>query len=319
VYIINTWDTYNQNDYKGGEHKLLNKDGLTEEEFLKSYNPGNYERPSLTVDMVLFTLDDEEEMDLKKVPEKKLKVLLIKRKDHPYMGCFAIPGGFVDINENIESAVYRELKEETNIDNVYLEQLYTWGEVKRDPRMRVVSTSYMALVNKEDINPKAGDDAEEVDWFDISKKVISSEELKVISEIKLENIKRNISIVYEITENVEVKGYNKTSTYDIKLVKGEKPLAFDHIRILNYSLERMRNKVQYTTIAFSLLPRLFTLMELQQVYELLLGRELTKQNFRRWITPMVTKTDKVKKNRAYRPSALYKLNESYIVNEIKNI
>ncbi|MDS0528026.1 NUDIX hydrolase [Clostridium sp. SHJSY1] len=298
---------------------MLNKNGLTEEEFLKNYNPGNYERPSLTVDMVLFTLDDEEENDIKKVPEKKLKVLLIRRKDHPFMGCYAIPGGFVDIKENIESAVYRELKEETNIDNVYLEQLYTWGEVNRDPRMRVVSTSYMALVNKEDINPKAGDDADEVEWFDISKKIINSQELKVISQIKLENKKRNISITYEITENIEVKGYNKTSTYDTKLVKGEKPLAFDHIQILNYSLERMRNKVQYTTIAFSLLPRLFTLMELQQVYELLLGRELTKQNFRRWITPMVTKTDEVKKHRAHRPSALYKLNESYIINEINNI
>lgn len=298
---------------------MLNKNGLTEEEFLKNYNPGNYERPSLTVDMVLFTLDDEEENDIKKVPEKKLKVLLIRRKDHPFIGCYAIPGGFVDIKEDIESAVYRELKEETNIDNVYLEQLYTWGEVKRDPRMRVVSTSYMALVNKEDINPKAGDDAEEVEWFDISKKIINSQESKVISEIKLENKRRNISIAYEITENIEVKGYNKTSKYDIKLIKGEKPLAFDHIQILNYSLERMRNKVQYTTIAFSLLPRVFTLMELQQVYELLLGRELTKQNFRRWITPMVTKTDEVKKNRAHRPSALYKLNESYIINEINNI
>ncbi|MBD7910646.1 NUDIX hydrolase [Clostridium sp. Sa3CVN1] len=269
--------------------------------------------------MVLFTLDDEEEMDLKKVPEKKLKVLLIKRKDHPFMGCYAIPGGFVDINESIENAVYRELKEETNIDNVYLEQLYTWGEVNRDPRMRVVSTSYMALVNKDDISPKAGDDAEEVDWFDISKKIIKTEDLKVISEIKLENAKRNIIIIYEITEIIEVKGYNKTSKYDIKLVKGERALAFDHIKILNYSLERMRNKVQYTTIAFSLLPKYFTLMELQQVYELLLGRELTKQNFRRWINPMVTKTDKVKKNRAYRPSALYELNRSYIIDEIKNI
>lgn len=298
---------------------MLNKNGLTEEEFLKSYNPGNYERPSLTVDMVLFTLDDEEENDIKKVPEKKLKVLLIRRKDHPFIGCYAIPGGFVDIKEDIESAVYRELKEETNIDNVYLEQLYTWGEVDRDPRMRVVSTSYMALVNKEDINPKAGDDAEEVEWFDISKKIINSQESKIISEIKLENKRRNISIIYELTENIEVKGYNKTSKYDIKLIKGEKPLAFDHIQILNYSLERMRNKVQYTTIAFSLLPRVFTLMELQQVYELLLGRELTKQNFRRWITPMVTKTDEVKKNRAHRPSALYKLNESYIINEINNI
>ena len=81
----------------------------------------------------------------------------------------------------------------------------------------------------------------------------------------------------------------------------------------------MRNKVQYTPIAFSLLPECFTLTELQQVYELLLGRKLTKQNFRRWVTPMVTKTEMVRSNRAYRPSSLYKLNKAYIVDEINNI
>ena len=292
---------------------------VTEEEFLKNYKPYNYERPSLTVDMILFTLDDEEEKDLKKVPEKVLKVLLIKRKNHPFKNCWAIPGGFVDINENIEDAVYRELKEETNIDNVYLEQLYTWGDVNRDPRMRVVSTSYMALVNKENINVKAGDDAADAAWFTIKKKIIKTEDTKIISQIILENATEDIKIVYEITENIEIKGYNKNSKFEIKLIEGDRGLAFDHVKILNYSLERMRNKVQYTTIAFSLLPKEFTLMELQQVYELLLGRTLVKQNFRRWISPMVSKTDKVKSNRAYRPSSLYILNKSYIINEIKNI
>lgn len=298
---------------------MKNKDGLTEEEFLKNYKPGNYERPSLTVDMVLFTLGDEEEEDIKKVPEKVLKVLLIKRNNHPFINCWAIPGGFVDINENIEEAVYRELKEETNIDNVYLEQLYTWGDVKRDPRMRVVSTSYMALVNKDDINARAGDDAADVAWFNIKKVIKSAEDSKIVSHIILENKEQNIKIVYEITEHMEIKGYNKNSTFDIKLIEGERGIAFDHIKILNYSLERMRNKVQYTTIAFSLLPKEFTLMELQQVYELLLGRQLVKQNFRRWINPMVSKTDNVKSNRAYRPSSLYTLNKTYILEEIKNI
>jgi len=286
---------------------------------LKNYKPGNYERPSVTVDMVLFTLDDQEQEDLKKVPEKVLKVLLIKRKNHPFINCWALPGGFVDINESIEEAVYRELKEETNIDNVYLEQLYTWGDVKRDPRMRVISSSYMALVNKDDINAKAGDDASEVAWFNIKKVLKSTEDLKIVSHIILENKEQNIKIVYEMIENMQIKGYNKNSTFEIKLLEGESGLAFDHIKILNYSLERMRNKVQYTTIAFSLLPKEFTLMEVQQVYELLLGRQLVKQNFRRWINPMVSKTGNVKSNRAYRPSSLYKLNENYILEEIKNI
>lgn len=136
--------------------ELRNKDGLTEKEFLERYKPGDYERPSVTVDMLLFTVDNKEQEDYRKLPEKELKLLLIKRKDHPYMGKWAIPGGFVDINEAVETAVYRELKEETNIDNVYMEQLYTFGDEeddkygrkKRDPRMRVISVSHMALVSK---------------------------------------------------------------------------------------------------------------------------------------------------------------------------
>ena len=185
--------------------------------------------------------------------------------------------------------------------------------------MRVVSTSYMALVNKDDINARAGDDAADVAWFNIKKVLKSAEDFKIVSHIILENKEQNIKIVYEITEHMEIKGYNKNSTFDIKLIEGERGIAFDHIKILNYSLERMRNKVQYTTIAFSLLPKEFTLMELQQVYELLLGRQLVKQNFRRWINPMVSKTGNVKSNRAYRPSSLYTLNKTYILEEIKNI
>ena len=81
------------------------------------YKPGNYERPSVTVDMLLFTVVEKEVEDIRKLNEKELKVLLIKRKDHPYIGQWAIPGGFVGIDESLEDAAYRELKEETNVDS----------------------------------------------------------------------------------------------------------------------------------------------------------------------------------------------------------
>ncbi|SHK49185.1 NUDIX domain-containing protein [Clostridium cavendishii DSM 21758] len=301
----------------------LNKDGLNEKEFFKNYSPSNYERPSLTVDMLLFTLGEREVKKINRLPEKELKVLLIKRKEHPFIGSYAIPGGFVGINESIEDAVYRELKEETDIGNVYLEQLYTWGDVNRDPRMRVVSTSYMALVNENNIKPKAGTDAEDVAWFSIKRQVVSSKELddgRYINtyKITLLNEDKELTIEYLINEEIMKEGFNKRVKYEYNLLT-EESIGFDHIKIINYALERIKNKVQYTPIAFSLLPELFTLTELQQVYEIILERSLIKPNFRRWVSKMVEETEETKKDGAYRPSKLFRLKNESIIEDLINI
>ena len=304
---------------------IKNIDGLTELEFLSNYNSSKYEKPSVTVDMLSFTLDEIRSEDIKRLPEKELKILLIKRKDHPFLGTWAIPGGFVNINESVDDAAYRELKEETNIDNIYMEQLYTWGDVNRDPRMRVVSTSYMALVNKQGLKEKAGDDASDLAWFSISKEL--SREYKapngdIIKNyiLSLISTEKHINIIYAITEINSFIGFNKRVTYNFEIKeRSNSKLAFDHVEILSYALERMSNKVQYTTIAFSLLPETFTLTELQQVYELLLGRELTKPNFRRWISRVVEETSYSKREGSYRPSKLYRLNKNMILKGFTNI
>ena len=114
-----------------------NKNGLTEKEFLAQYNPGHYERPSVTVDMLLFGMSK----DL-----KGLKLLLIKRNNHPYIDCYALPGGFVDIKESAYTAACRELEEETGLKDIYMEQLYTMSQPDRDPRMRVIDIAYMTLI-----------------------------------------------------------------------------------------------------------------------------------------------------------------------------
>ena len=129
------------------ESKKVNKQGLTEEEFLASYDASKYERPSVTVDMLIFTVTNEKKENYRKLPEKVLRLLMIKRADHPYIGQWALPGGFIKMDESLEEGALRELKEETNIDNIYMEQLYTWGDVNRDPRTRIISVSYMALVD----------------------------------------------------------------------------------------------------------------------------------------------------------------------------
>ncbi len=114
----------------------------------------DYPRPSVTVDVVIFTLQDDD-----------LRVLLIKRKHPPFAGMWAIPGGFIDMHESPEEAALRELREETGVEDVYLEQLYTFGEPGRDPRGWVITIAYFALVPAHTVRPRAGDDAAAARWW----------------------------------------------------------------------------------------------------------------------------------------------------------
>jgi len=295
---------------------LRNKDGLNEQEFLSSYKPRNYERPSNTVDMLLFTVDDEtvKANDTNKV----LKLLLIKRGNHPYMGCFAIPGGFVNIDEALSSACYRELKEETNVDNVYFEQLKTFGDnVKRDPRMRVISTVYMALADKTNIKPAAGDDADETKWFTVKKNFVSADQSgkdKINTyNITLTSDDGKIEIGYLVLEKTVKKGMISVieSSYE-PLSWSKNELAFDHIEIIDYAIETLKNKIEYTPIAFNLLPESFTLIELQKIYETILNvpKELPTAMFERKIKKMIVKTNQ-EKNAKDENTIYYMFNENW--------
>ena len=136
----------------------------TEEEFLKKYNPNNFERLSMTADILIFSVSSEEVDNYRKSDKKKMSILLVKREDYPFKNMWCLPGGFINIDEDLDEAPKRILKSETNVDNIYLEQLYTFGSVKRDPRMRVVSTSYIALIDKNRIMNNLKGNAS---WFDI--------------------------------------------------------------------------------------------------------------------------------------------------------
>lgn len=302
---------------------VKNKDGLTEEEFLKIYDGNLYERPSVTVDMVLFTLGEKEKDTLgRKNKEKELKILLIKRDEHPFLNKWAIPGGFVRIDESLGDGVQRKIKEEIGIDDIYFEQLYTWGDINRDPRMRIISTSYMALVNNKKLKEEI--ETDNIAWFSVKKKnidkqKISNEEIHYKYRVSLINEERNIEIKYDLIEKIKMRAFDKEVSYEYKAVDSDDLLAFDHLKIIDYALERMKNKAQYTAIAFSLLPQLFTLTELQQVYEILLGRELIKSNFRRWVSKIVEETDKTKKEGAHRPSRLFRLKTEAIIDGVINI
>lgn len=207
-----------------------------------------YPRPAVTVDIILFTFY-----------ENDLKVLLIERRHDPFGGKWALPGGFVEIDEDLEDAALRELAEETNVTNVYLEQLYTFGEPDRDPRTRVITISYFALLSVDQVanqQIRGASDANDARWW---------------------------------------------SMYDLP------ELAFDHARILQYALQRLRWKLEWTALGFLLLPEEFTLSELQKVYETVLNEPLDKRNFRRKIlaTDVLEETGNIREG-DHRPAKLYR-------------
>ncbi|AZV56490.1 NUDIX domain-containing protein [Clostridium sp. AWRP] len=290
---------------------IKNKQGLTEEEFLKQYDDSIYEKPSLTVDMLIFTVMNEKKENYRKLPEKSLKILLVKRGDHPCIGKWALPGGFVGINESLDEAALRVLRAETNIDDIYMEQLYTWGEVDRDPRTRVISSSYMALVDSSSLSIKAGSDEEDAAWFNVSYNLLQEKKEAVekgyiyeqIVQIKLWNENEELSAKIKIIENPDGKVSRE--------IMESTGIAFDHGKFIEYAISRLRNKIEYTSLAFNLMPELFTLTELQQVYEVIQGKELLAAAFRRKVANMVIETNQFTKDAGHRPSKLFRYNSGW--------
>ncbi|CAG0998429.1 Bifunctional NMN adenylyltransferase/Nudix hydrolase [Planctomycetaceae bacterium] len=221
--------------------------------------PFSYEhpRPALAVDCAVLGFD-----------EGDLKVLLIKRGLEPFKGKWALPGGFVRMEESVDEAARRELAEETGLNGVFLEQLYTFGEVRRDPRGRTVSVAYFALVKLAEQEVKAATDAQAAQWF--------------------------------LADQAPV-------------------LAFDHARILETALMRLRNKVRYVPIGFELLPRNFTLTQLQHLYEAILGRALDKRNFRKKALAMgvVEATKEYEQGVSHRAARLYRFDEEKYAKLVK--
>ncbi|MBQ8043483.1 MAG: NUDIX hydrolase [Clostridia bacterium] len=265
----------------------------SEQEFLKDYNPNEYDRLALTVDILILSVSSEETINYRKTDKKKMSILLVKRDDYPFKDKWCLPGGFVKVDEELDQAPVRILKEETNVDDIYLEQLYTFGNVNRDPRMRVISTSYMALIDKNRLNKNLSKNA---CWFDI----ISSEEKDNVVNVIIDNGQTTIKFSIEKTLREKT-----TDRYDFNILRND-ALAFDHPLAILAGIERLRNKIEYTDIVFNMMPELFTLGELQKVYEVILGKKLLDPAFRRIIANKVEKTECMKTGGGHRPSVLFR-------------
>lgn len=258
---------------KNKDDVIVNVDGLTLKEFLAQYKPSDYERPSVTVDMLILCMSKHLE---------NMRVLLIQRKDHPYINQWALAGGFVDIKESTYEAACRELKEETGLDNIYLEQLYTMSQPNRDPRMRVIDVAYIALVNGIEQNVKAGDDAKDALWFDIVK--------FTDTQLMLHNEKNDITIKYKLEKKSFKNGVVTVDGF-VPISNSDEKLAFDHAEIILEGLMRLRNKIMYSDVAFNLLPSVFTMVDLMKVYEVVSGKEISRTNFKSKVMPKLNELD----------------------------
>ena len=161
----------------------------TEEDFLNNYNPMDYPSFAVSTDILVFGISSVDDINYKKLDEKKMSVLLVKRDSYPFKNKWCLPGGFVKIDEELENAPKRILRNETGLDNIYLEQLYTFGSVNRDPRMRVITSSYMALIDKDTINSRLDDNTS---WFDITGIVEKDDIVTIYLSDNIDEIKFSI-------------------------------------------------------------------------------------------------------------------------------
>lgn len=235
----------------------MNNTNLTNKSPKLSTNPDivgySPEKMVVTVNVLIFTIRDN-----------KLQVLLVKRTYEPFADYWACPGGVFGVEESLEDAACRVLAERAGVKNIFLEQLYTFGDPKRDPRERRIGVSYYALISSENIKLTASGKSKDAQWFPIN-----------------------------------------------RLPK----LAFDHKKIIQYGYERLRSKIGYSNVVFGLMRNKFRLSELQKAYEIILGHELDKRNFRKQMKELdlLAATGEKEMDGAHRPAMLYKFKHKEVV------
>jgi 8-oxo-dGTP diphosphatase len=220
--------------------------------------------PNITVDVVLLSIGSDGE----------LRTVLTRRSEEPFDGVWALPGVFVGRNEALEDAAARALHEKAGLDDVFVEQLFTVGDPDRDPRGRIISVAYYALVPDSRVSTTTG-------------KTGASTAAR-------------IAVAWNGEEGEPVALFDAA---------GERlRLAFDHAHIIGLAIARIRGKLNYAPIGFELLPDEFTLFDLQRIHEAVLGRKLNKDSFRRKMlaSGLIEDTKRRQQGTAYRPAALYR-------------
>lgn len=240
----------------------MNRD---EQEFLATYDASRYDRPSVAVDLVLLAIRDG-----------GLWTLLVERGEHPAKGAWALPGVFVGPDESLDAAAARALRDKAALDDVFTEQLYTFGDPDRDPRTRVISVAYYALVEP-----------------------VALERSATSPDARL----ARLSVPWAAETGGPVAAVDDDGS--------ALPLAFDHAEILGMAVKRIRGKLDYAPIGFELLPTRFSLRDLRLVHEAILGRPLNKDSFRRRVLnrDLVVPTGQRDTTVDHRPPELYRFTD----------
>lgn len=230
-------------------------------QFLSDYEVEDYERPSVAIDVVLLTQVDG-----------AIRVLVVRRVNHPHKDTWALPGVFVSPDESLDAAAARVVRDKVGGGDIYLEQLYTFGSIGRDPRTRVISVSYYALAS-----------------WDRVERVAQSDELALA----------HIDVPWQGEQGGPVK---------LSVAGSGVAVGFDHEDIIGMAIKRIRGKLDYTPIGYQLLPSTFTLLQLQQVHETIAGHELNKDSFRRRMLASneLEATGEREDDVGHRPAALYR-------------
>lgn len=220
-----------------GEKNAL---GETLEEFLENYDPGRYETPSCTTDALIFAHSGRLDASL-----EGLSILMVKRGNHPSIGAWALPGGFVNMRENLEYTARRELEEETGVRGIVMEQIAAYGDYDRDPRSRVITTAYMALVNKQDVRVRAGDDAADAVWCKVSLNFLETGQedgqTRNRYELVLENQSRKLCTRAVTEEAVKTDGIIREQKYTV-IEQGM--TAADHAAIITQALLILKKRLE---------------------------------------------------------------------------
>ncbi len=301
-----------------------------EKDYLAQYDITKFERPSIAADMAVFSVmgsrADEKVRDTenyRKLPEKKLKILLIQRESYPYKGQWALPGGFCLKGEEVGEAARRELFEETQVEDAYLQLAGVFGEEGRDPRGWIISHTFFALIDGEKYRVRGGSDAWDARWFDVDFEMGKSVEeqdkdfvrKKTAYRIRLTYRDREEPIVLQavVREEKNIRNFRVKTDYDIEEEQG---FAFDHAKLIVYALLRLRQQTETDgRIVFDLMPEYFTLTELQNVSEIILGKELLTANFRRKMADYVTETNRMITGAGHRPAKLFRRSIQSVLSE----
>lgn len=267
-----------------------------EQEFLDNYDSSKYPQPSVATDIAVFSVSNKDVDNYRKLPERKLQILLVKRGDYPYKDCYALPGGFVKPTESIDECAKRELMEETHINYSFLQQLRTFSTPDRDDRAWIISAAYLALVDSDKFTVTAGDDAKDAAWFDVELEelydgivILRLLHEDIVLESKLQDVSTRNDVIFKYS----------TLEYD-------EQLSFDHSEIIVCALMQLRRWIKDTSLAFRLLPEHFTLTQLQQVHEAVRGVRLLTPAFRRKISDYVEEIGKTTSDEGHRPAKLYR-------------